>query len=180
MPPKPVGVTSLSAAPFLVPVRYPVTDGFDIAMPAAAASVRQARRVARAWCRYCRVPDDLIDTVLLVISEMCANAILYGRSDSIGVRAWLPSFGVLRVEVADYTPSKPPAVQHPSADSENGRGLFLVDAVAADAGGDWGFTADGTRAWCTLPLPTAEPAHSFSVRVPQASTQDPASPYTHL
>ena len=159
MPPNPAGLTSLPAAPFLVPVRYPVTDGFDIAMPAAAASVRQARRVARAWCRYCQVPDDLTDSVLLIVSEMCANAILHGRSDSIGVRVWLPSFAVLRIEVTDYTPSQPPAVQHPSADSENGRGLLLVDAVATDAGGSWGFSADGTRAWCTLPLPeTAQPA----------------------
>ncbi|MFK0279523.1 ATP-binding protein [Streptomyces sp. NPDC090499] len=157
-------------------------------MPAAAASVRQARRIARAWCRYCRVPEGLIDSVLLIVSEMCANAILHGRSDSIGVRAWLPSFGVLRIEVTDYTPSQPPAVQAPSADSENGRGLFLVDAVAADAGGNWGFTADGTRAWCTLPLPTKasyqrpaapEPDHSFSARGSQASTRDPASFHAH-
>ncbi|MFE2424610.1 ATP-binding protein [Streptomyces hokutonensis] len=139
-----------------------MTDGFDVVMPAAAASVGRARRVARAWCRYCRVPDDLVDSVLLVISEMCANAILYGRSDSIGVRAWLPSFGILRIEVADYTPSQLPAVQHPSADSENGRGLLLVDAVTAEAGGRWGFSADGTRAWCTLPLPTALPARNVS------------------
>lgn len=180
MPLKPAGLTSPSAAHFLMPVRYRGTDGFDIAMPAAAASVGRARRVARAWCRYCQVPDDLVDTVLLIVSELCANAILHGRSDSIGVRAWLPSFDVLRIEVADYTPSRPPAVQHPSADSENGRGLFLIDAVAADAGGRWGFSADGTRAWCMLPLPTAEPAHSFSARVPQASTRDPASPYTRL
>ncbi|MEU2780129.1 ATP-binding protein, partial [Streptomyces sp. NPDC007162] len=115
----------------------------------------QARRDARAWCQHHRVPEDLTDCVLLIVSEMCANAILYGGSDTIGVRAWLPSFDVLRIEVADYTPSQPPAVQHPSADSENGRGLFLVDAVTKEAGGGWGFSADGTRAWCTLPLSTA-------------------------
>ncbi|MFK0284234.1 ATP-binding protein [Streptomyces sp. NPDC090499] len=188
MPPKPAELTSLSMAPLLVPVRYPVTDGFDIAVPAAASSVRQARRVARAWCRYCRLPADLIDSVLLIVSEMCANAILHGGSDSIGVRAWLPSFGVLRIEVADYTPSQPPTVQPPSADSENGRGLFLVDAVAAEAGGSWGFTADGTRAWCTLPLPTKasdqqpaapEPDHRSPARAPQASAPVPASFYAH-
>ncbi|MGW5657487.1 ATP-binding protein [Streptomyces humi] len=123
-------------------------------MPAAAASVRLARRVARAWCRYCRVPEDLVDCVLLIVSEMCANAILHGGSDTIGVRMWLPSFGVLRIEVADYTPSQPPVVQLPSVESENGRGLLLVDAMATHAGGSWGFTADSTRAWCTLPLPT--------------------------
>ncbi|MFF4121807.1 ATP-binding protein [Streptomyces sp. NPDC001714] len=147
-------LASPQAAPSLVPVHYPVTDGFDMAMPAAVASVRQARRVARVWCRHCRVPDDLIDSVLLIVSEMCASAILHGRADSIGVRAWLPSLGVLRIEVADYTPSQTPTVQPPSADSETGRGLLLVDVVASDAGGRWGFTADGSRAWCTLPLPT--------------------------
>ncbi|MFF7987133.1 ATP-binding protein [Streptomyces sp. NPDC007901] len=154
MSPKPAELTSLSAASFLVPVRYPVTDGFDIAMPAVAASVRQARSVARAWCSYCRVPDDLIDTLLLIVSEMCANAILHGASDSIGVRVWMPSACGLRIEVADYTPSPAPSVQHPDSRTENGRGLFLVDAMAKAAGGEWGFTADGTRAWCTLPLLT--------------------------
>lgn len=178
MPSKPAALTSQPSAPFLLPVRYPMTDGFDMSMPAAAESVGRARRVARAWCRYCRVPDDLVDAVLLVMSEMCANAILHGGSDSIGVRAWLPSFGVLRIEVADYTPSRLPAVQHPSAESEHGRGLFLVDAVAADAGGSWGFSADGTSAWCTLPLPrnascwrfgVPESDHSSSAEVSQAS-----------
>lgn len=154
MPHEPAGLLSLSAASFLVPVRSPVTDGFDIAMPAAAASVRQARWVVRAWCSYCRVPDDLIDSVLLIVSEMCANAILHGTSDAIGVRVWMPSVCELRIEVADYTPSPAPSVQHPDSRTENGRGLFLVDAMAKGAGGEWGFTADGTRAWCTLPLPT--------------------------
>ncbi|MFD3590490.1 ATP-binding protein [Streptomyces sp. NPDC058683] len=179
MPLDPAGPPSLSAASFLIPVRYPATNGFDIAMPAVAASVRQARRIARAWCRLRRVPDGLIDTVLLVVSEMCANAILYGKSDTIGVRVWMLPVYELRIEVADYTPSPAPSVQDPDADTENGRGLLLVDALTKDVGGDWGFTADGTRAWCTLPLPTAAPAHSSSARVPQAPSRDPASPYTH-
>ncbi|MFJ3779808.1 ATP-binding protein [Streptomyces sp. NPDC090075] len=153
MPPKPADLTSLPTAPFLVPARYPVTDGFDIAMPAVAASVREARWVARAWCCYCGVPDDLIDTLLLIVSEMCANAILHGTSDTIGVRVWMPSVCGLRIEVADYTPSPAPSAQHPDSRTENGRGLFLVDAMAKGAGGEWGFTPDGTRAWCTLPLP---------------------------
>lgn len=179
MCPTNAGSSALSAASFLVPVRYPATNGFDIVMPAAATSVGQARRVARAWCRYCRVPNDLIDTVLLVVSEMCTNAILYGKSDTIGVRVWVPHVYELRIEVADYTPSPAPSVQRPDGDTENGRGLLLVDVVTKDVGGAWGFTADGTRAWCTLPLPTPKPDDSFLVRVPQDSPRDPASPSTH-
>ncbi|MFJ5645844.1 ATP-binding protein [Streptomyces sp. NPDC093223] len=179
MSPTSAGSSALSAASFLVPIRYPATNGFDIVMPAAATSVGQARRAVRAWCRYCRVPDDLIDTVLLIVSEMCTNAILYGRSDTIGVRVWMPYVSQLRIEVANYTPSPVPAAQHPGADAERGRGLFLVNALTTEAGGAWSFTADGTRAWCTLPLPMTNSGESLSTRVPQGSHRDPADPSTH-
>ncbi|MER7937910.1 MULTISPECIES: ATP-binding protein [unclassified Streptomyces] len=164
---------------FLVPVRYPATNGFDIAMESTPASVRTARRVAYAWSRHCRVPADLVDALLLIVSELCTNAILYGSSDTIGARVWMPYVCELRIEVADYTPSPPPSVQHPEGDAESGRGLFLVNALVAAVGGSWGFTRDGTRVWCTLPLPSSKPHISVSARVPQGSRQDPVSPYAH-
>ncbi|MFD4509817.1 ATP-binding protein [Streptomyces sp. NPDC058457] len=159
-----------------------MTAGFDIALPAVPVSVERARQVARAWCRQCRVPNELVDTLLLLVSELCTNAVLHGTSETVGVRVWMPSGFVLRIEVADHTPSPAPSVQQPDAGAENGRGLFLVDALVADAGGRWGFTADGTRAWCTLGLPTEvpcpEPAALEPDRAP--SLRDPVKPYTHF
>ncbi|MER5918471.1 hypothetical protein ABT124_51780 [Streptomyces sp. NPDC001982] len=40
----------------------------------------------------------------------------------------------------------------PGLESETGRGLLLVEALVAELGGTWGFTEDGTCAWCCLAL----------------------------
>jgi hypothetical protein len=44
---------------------------------------------------------------------------------------------------------KRPRLSDVATDSETGRGLFLVDALADR----WGVSADGTTTWCTLTLP---------------------------
>ncbi|MGX1541137.1 ATP-binding protein [Streptomyces adustus] len=131
--------------------------GFDLAIPAKPSSVRTARLVARAWSRRCRLPDELTDTVLILMSELCTNAVLHGRCESISVRGrWMQSTGELRFEVDDHSPAPHPTVQHPSAGAESGRGLLLVDVLMAQLGGAWGFTADGSCAWCRFPLPRGE------------------------
>ncbi|MGX4695491.1 ATP-binding protein [Streptomyces sp. JNUCC 63] len=150
MPPRDAGSTSLLEAP--PPTRESVLPGFDMAISCEPSSVEVARRVTRAWSRYCRVPEELVDALLVVMSELCANAVQHGRCESIGVRGWMPAVGELRFEVHDKTPSAVPEPQHPGDDSESGRGLLLVDALVAGLGGTWGFTEDGTCAWCCIAL----------------------------
>ncbi|MCX4571413.1 ATP-binding protein [Streptomyces viridodiastaticus] len=112
------------------------------------------RRVVRAWTRcHCRMPSDQADIVLVVMSELCTNAVLHGSRDAFHVRGWVSAAGELRFEVDDRTPSVPPAPGSPGADAESGRGLLLVDALVRELGGTWGFSDDGARAWCALPLP---------------------------
>ncbi|MER5915487.1 ATP-binding protein [Streptomyces sp. NPDC001982] len=130
-----------------------VRPGFDVAIRSEPSSVEIIRRVTRAWARYCELPDDLVDTLLVVVSELCTNAVLHGRREAFDVRGWMPAAGQLRFEVHDKTPSVIPQPQHPDPESESGRGLLLVDVLITELGGTWGFIENGTCAWCSLPLP---------------------------
>ncbi|MFE9939307.1 ATP-binding protein [Streptomyces hirsutus] len=118
------------------------------------SGVEVARRITRAWARYhCPLPNDQVDALLIVMSELCTNAVQHGRRDSFGVRVWMPTAGELRFEVDDKTPSAPPSLENPENEAESGRGLFLVDILLKELGGTWGFSEDGSCVWCALPLP---------------------------
>jgi hypothetical protein len=45
-----------------------------------------------------------------------------------------------------------PKPQRADPNAEGGRGLWLVDVLVDELGGTWGFTADGTVAWCVFPV----------------------------
>ncbi|MEU0769529.1 ATP-binding protein [Streptomyces albogriseolus] len=153
MPPRIAEPISVSEVP-LAEVTVPACPSFGIVVPSVPSSVQVARRVVRAWTRcHCRMPSDQADIVLVVMSELCTNAVLHGSRDAFDVRGWVSAAGELRFEVDDRTPSVPPAPGSPGADAESGRGLFLVDALVRELGGTWGFSDDGARAWCALPLP---------------------------
>ncbi|MFI8194784.1 ATP-binding protein [Streptomyces sp. NPDC085946] len=129
---------------------------FGMAVRSEPSSVQVVRRVIRAWIRcHCRLPGDQADILLVVMSELCTNAVQHGGGDAFDVRGWMPTAGVLRLEVDDKTPSASPAPGSPEADTESGRGLLLVDILVKELGGKWGFSEDGACAWCALPLPGA-------------------------
>ncbi|MET7608954.1 ATP-binding protein [Streptomyces avermitilis] len=131
-----------------------MAPAFDIAIRSDPSSVQVVRRITNAWIQcHCRMTDDQVDTVLIVVSELCANAVQHGRHDSIDVRAWKPVRSEFRLEVHDKSPSPIPNPQHVDADSESGRGLYLVDLLVAELGGKWGFSEDGTHVWCLLTVP---------------------------
>ncbi|MFF6983446.1 hypothetical protein ACFZAV_38515 [Streptomyces sp. NPDC008343] len=60
--------------------------------------------------------------------------------------------GQVRLEINDRSPSATPGPQVAAPDAEGGRGLWLVDVLVAELSGTWGFSADGTVAWCVLPV----------------------------
>lgn len=80
-----------------------------------------------------------------VTAELAANAIAHGRAAGRDFRltlAFVPATSRLRVAVSDTRPDRlpprPGALDVPSPEAEGGRGLLLVEALAAD----WGWTAD--------------------------------------
>ncbi|CAM5366246.1 ATP-binding protein [Streptomyces fumanus] len=106
-------------------------------------SVRQARKFARAALGDWRV-GPRTDDVLLCVSELATNAVLHGvpPGRGFGLRLVLHPGGTLRIEVHD-SGGGPETVRVPeaeaAAESEHGRGLLLVSAVADK----WG--VDGRR-----------------------------------
>lgn len=72
----------------------------------------------------------LLDDVQLLVSELVTNAVVHAGSDAQVAVRLLPD--ALRIEVVDREPEPLPAPKRPSRpDAESGRGLFLVEQLAA-------------------------------------------------
>ncbi|WP_328866164.1 ATP-binding protein [Streptomyces sp. NBC_00304] len=121
--------------------------------PAGAASAR--RQIAE------EIPDwgaalgpVLLDAAVLVASELITNAVRHADKGPITAGAYL-SDEALRIAVID-TNFDIPEVGLPDAEEEDGRGLFLVAALADRHGFDP--LPSGKRCWAELdlsaPLPT--------------------------
>ncbi|MFD9603759.1 ATP-binding protein [Streptomyces sp. NPDC059970] len=101
--------------------------------------------VAWGWLR----DGERIDAAALVVAELAANAVTHGRLGGRGFRlglALLPG-GRLRIEVADPRGECLPAASREAV--EGGRGLLIVDALAAD----WGvhpYPPSGKTVWAEV------------------------------
>ncbi|UCM86993.1 ATP-binding protein [Streptomyces marincola] len=116
-------------------------------LPALAASVAAARSRIALRVGHWGLPDTIKDTAELVISELFTNAIVHTDSDV--VRCRIEATGALRllIEVTDQGPGLAKRAPHPAdADAEHGRGLLLLDALAAR----WGVIAPDRATGCTV------------------------------
>jgi hypothetical protein len=89
----------------------------------------------------------------LLTSVVVTNAVVHGGSNICLELCVLPAYAV-RVEVFDRSRDRP-VVKHPPPDSESGRGLQLVAAMA----NDWGARRrlDGKIVWFELHDNALEP-----------------------
>ncbi|MBD9724379.1 ATP-binding protein [Streptomyces caniscabiei] len=100
--------------------------------------------------------SDVSCSVALVVGELAANAVQHGRvpGRDFGLRLDLdPAAGLVRIEVADAASAKRPPTAPPSSypEGESGRGLLLVDVLAAR----WGSEPRrpvGKTVWAEVPL----------------------------
>jgi anti-sigma regulatory factor (Ser/Thr protein kinase) len=118
---------------------WPVSSTYEL--PASLASPSLARGFARSALAGC--PEDVVDTVLLLVSEVITNAVVHGQSAPrmhIQVVA-----GQVRVSVDDEAIGAPVVPVQGVESLEAGRGLMLVDALATR----WGWTPieQGKRTW---------------------------------
>jgi anti-sigma regulatory factor (Ser/Thr protein kinase) len=137
-------VHSGSASPIPAPAHAEVSRTF----PAAATSPRGARRFLADTLTAWRAPGDLYDDAALVVTELTVNAIKHAKS---GFTVSLERTGDgMRITVGDVDPTRP-ARRSSSVDATSGRGLLLVDAVAAA----WGSTPTpgGKLVWAELGRP---------------------------
>ncbi|MFF3502334.1 ATP-binding protein [Streptomyces sp. NPDC003247] len=89
---------------------------------------RLARLLATEQLRSWGLP---VDPAALIVAELAANAVTHGRADGRDFRLLLYVIGdTLRIEVSDTRGDRTPCVGQVPPDSESGRGLVLVDALA--------------------------------------------------
>jgi len=115
----------------------------DWVLAAEPGSVTRARTLIAQTLHD--LPDESLEVVLLLTSELVTNAVRHGTGP-VGVSVtW--GGGSVRVEVEDQSPEWP-VVQAMDRDALNGRGLILVDGLSRG----WGVLAGGTgkTVWFTL------------------------------
>jgi anti-sigma regulatory factor (Ser/Thr protein kinase) len=88
------------------------------------------------------------ETAVLLLSELVTNSVRHSGSRLPGQTITVTVFSdgkVIRVEVTDRSGATIPALRSGDAEAEGGRGLYLVDTLAAR----WGFAQDGdhTTTW---------------------------------
>jgi serine/threonine-protein kinase RsbW len=128
--------------------RTPVTTrgGYRSAeFPKAPSSVPAARHLVRCDLGATDLPQRVIDDSVLVVSELMTNAVLHARPlranggrGAIRLR-WTADLDRVAIDVTDGGGTDRPHVETPTASDIGGRGLAIVQAVAAD----WGVTRAG-------------------------------------
>lgn len=101
------------------------------------------KRLLASWRMAAAATDD----VLLLASEVAGNAIRHGQSPVTLIARY--DGKRVRIEVGDGS-RELPMTRHPTAFDEGGRGMLLVEAIAAD----WGVlaTTGGKRVWFEIEL----------------------------
>ncbi|MBM9504512.1 ATP-binding protein [Actinacidiphila acididurans] len=110
--------------------------------PHRPESPGEARTVLAFYALVWMLPNEVIDSAELVLSELITNAILHAAPPPDTPRGKMPLIetvfvpfpGGVRIEVHDESETKP-EIREASDERESGRGLALVDALT---GGRWG------------------------------------------
>jgi PAS domain S-box-containing protein len=109
---------------------------FEVRLPPQPPSVAEARaHVRRLLTENDR--DDLVETAVLLVSEVVTNALLHAGTD-IDVAGTLDDVG-LRVEIGDGSPHLPSRRRY-AATAGTGRGLLMLESLVDD----WGVTRHST------------------------------------
>ncbi|MES4886750.1 ATP-binding protein [Streptomyces sp. NPDC096012] len=126
---------------------------------AATAARHQAVSAIVGWDK--ELSTEMVRTAELLVSELITNAVQYAGTGSVSLAVCLDE-AVLRIEVCDTSPVLPqPAL--PDADSEGGRGLFLVAALADRYHAEP--TETGKRCWAEIDL-TSKPSQEVACFLP--------------
>jgi anti-sigma regulatory factor (Ser/Thr protein kinase) len=110
----------------------------EVTLPDGPEGASLARRAMARAADLWRLDREMTDTALLLVSELVTNAILHGTPP---VRLSLRlDRDRLRVEVTDSSPALP-ELTRPEPDQIGGRGLQIVQLLAAR----WGASSSSRR-----------------------------------
>ncbi|MEU0698520.1 ATP-binding protein [Streptomyces niveus] len=118
-------------------------------MPCEPESARRARLLVSATLNTWGI-GELVDVGVQVVAELVNNAIDHTRCRVVRVLVTRPAEGVVRIGVADNC-KEAPEMGVLDDNSEEGRGLFLVDAPSWR----WGYDRKrwGKVVWAELEAP---------------------------
>lgn len=120
-----------------------------VTLPAGPSTPRAARHFLARVLRGRRVRSAVVDVATLLTSELVTNAVRHGRGPvTVSVRTEPPS---VRVVVHDENPAMPVLGAADDTAAEGGRGLCLVDLLAARWGADL-HPPGGKDVWFELDL----------------------------
>jgi hypothetical protein len=145
----------------------------EITLVPLPTEVRRARRFARCVLQEQQISAERIGTAELLVSELVTNAVkttggtrlpaprqtANDHHRLIGLRLSLIKRSVV-IEVRDGS-DKPPVLQEQSLDSEDGRGLVVVESMSSQ----WSYfplSSGGKIVWCELRV--TRPAEADDVR----------------
>jgi anti-sigma regulatory factor (Ser/Thr protein kinase) len=98
----------------------------DEVFPATRDQVAQVRKVIKEAISG----EPALDTIVLLASELAANAVLHSGSSFLGLVIARTALGGLRVAVVDEGRKGLPCLRPQELEGESGRGMQLVDELA--------------------------------------------------
>jgi PAS domain S-box-containing protein len=133
----------------------PVADELDgilrLSLPNGPHAPARARRAIEALAGP--LEPDTVEELKLLATELVTNSCRHAAAVEDPIRLELiVDEGVVRVAVTDSGPGFEPPEGEAAPTDENGRGLFIVDALSHRWGVD---LAAGTRVWAELDVPSA-------------------------
>ncbi|MFI1583004.1 ATP-binding protein [Embleya sp. NPDC020630] len=137
---------SVSPVPSPAPTVRRIEPGdVKVRFKAHPRRVEQMRKIACSQLRYCGHRDgEAVYMVGVVVSELVTNAVRHGAGDTVTFALRCDESGAIRIEVDDHSSGRP-EIREPDNESEEGRGLVIVEALASA----WG--REGSCTWCTFP-----------------------------
>ncbi|GAB2962774.1 hypothetical protein GCM10023080_024210 [Streptomyces pseudoechinosporeus] len=127
------------------------TQDVEWQLPRHARSVGRARTLLRDQATAWKLPDELTETAVLLLSELMTNAYRHAKvtpGRQIRTRCVLDA-GHLCVSVTDANDTLP-TLREAAPDDESGRGLPLVATLADDWGAEPRNGGIGKTVWFTL------------------------------
>lgn len=106
--------------------------GYAETLPRVPVSAAVARRLTNA-ALSCWGLDELAEAGGSIVTELVANAVQHARRESIRVLVERTAVRTVRVAVADFSRARP-VVRAVGDGDEGGRGLLVVEALAAEWG----------------------------------------------
>lgn len=122
--------------------RRPRGNAMTISLPSQSRSVHRAREFASATLKSWGVPIEVVEDIVLALSELVTNAVEHGKGQ-VQVELSIEHGRCLRAQVHDEGASGVPASVRITPTSARSRGLAIVEALSHA----WGYRPDATGKW---------------------------------